>query len=437
MEVAPRKRVRQSRAKDPSERKRPIYVQLACHSCKQRKIRCDGCSPCASCEKHSEECFYEAGSEHAQRHRHPKMRKTQVEPEMPNEAPGLDFEPVSPATALRRSLALCNSGFEALGDTFASLDKRLSALEKRRSDTSLDNCSPFRKPTPYSAVTVTNDNVLSAVGDRRRGSVFAGPTSANFSFQIADLMSRSKSGHSSENKRGDDSADIATEDEIEVCVSPEDDASHEDRLIEGEITLAEAVRLLRVYNDVMNSLHPILDVDALVCQAEGLFAAGRTITKPTADDTCLLRLVIAVALLAEKGGFCPTALALYQSIKPLVAEIALDQIFTLDGQTLLVVTVGAEIRKSGKTDVFQAFFHMFHDDLRSATRVVAAASRIAIEAGLHRKQVVLQRFPEANERKKVMVLTYTLTIVDRQLNFNSGLPFTMRDIEIDVSESVS
>lgn len=80
---------------------------------------------------------------------------------------------------------------------------------------------------------------------------------------------------------------------------------------------------------------------------------------------------------------------------------------------------------------------MFHDNFRLGTRIVAVASRIAIEAGLHRKQVIMQRFPESNERKMVVILMYTLTIIDRQLNFNSGLPITMQDTELDIPRSVS
>jgi hypothetical protein len=351
------------------------------------------------------------------------MRKAQVQPESPNPP---DFDGLSPATAVDTSLSMCNGGLEALSNTFASFHKRLSALEEHCSKSAIECNSPLK------ALTSTSQKVISTAEDKGRGSVFAGPTSANFSFQVANMMSLAS------NQRADDSADIATEDEIEVYVSPEDDRSQGDRLAEDEIPLTEAVRLLRVYDEVVNSLHPIPDVDVLVSQAEALYAGRRTITKLTTDHECLMGLVVAVALLAEKGGVCPTALAIYQRTKPFVADLALEQTFTVYGQTFLVVAVGTDVRlKCVTLTLFRAFFHMFHDDLRLATRLVAVASRIAMEAGLHRKQVVLQRFPNASERKKVMILNYTLTVLDRQMNFNSGLPFTMRDIEIEISESVS
>jgi hypothetical protein len=80
---------------------------------------------------------------------------------------------------------------------------------------------------------------------------------------------------------------------------------------------------------------------------------------------------------------------------------------------------------------------MYTDNFRLATRVVAVTARIAIEAGLHRRNVLLQRFPDGNEQKKAIIMMFTLSIIDRQLNFNSGLPFTMRDIELEVPKGVS
>src|ERR1700760_233119 len=48
---------RRSRAK-VDDRKRAVYVQQACSSCKARKIKCNGQLPCESCGKRSLDCQY-------------------------------------------------------------------------------------------------------------------------------------------------------------------------------------------------------------------------------------------------------------------------------------------------------------------------------------------------------------------------------------------
>jgi hypothetical protein len=79
---------------------------------------------------------------------------------------------------------------------------------------------------------------------------------------------------------------------------------------------------------------------------------------------------------------------------------------------------------------------MFQEDCRLASRLITIASRLIIEAGLHRKQILLHRFPENRERRKVITVLYTSIILDRQLNFAAGLPFTLKDTDIDIPEVV-
>jgi hypothetical protein len=60
-----------------------------------------------------------------------------------------------------------------------------------------------------------------------------------------------------------------------------------------------------------------------------------------------------------------------------------------------------------------------------------------VEAGLHQRHVLLQRFPRSLERTKVFTILSTCLILDRQLNFNAGLPFTLKDADVDIAEMVS
>ncbi len=79
---------------------------------------------------------------------------------------------------------------------------------------------------------------------------------------------------------------------------------------------------------------------------------------------------------------------------------------------------------------------MFQDDSRLASRFVAIASRLMIEAGLHQKYILLQRFPQGIERTRVLIVLTTSMILDRQLNFNAGLPYTLKDTDIELPDVV-
>lgn len=57
-----------------------------------------------------------------------------------------------------------------------------------------------------------------------------------------------------------------------------------------------------------------------------------------------------------------------------------------------------------------------------------------LESGLHQKPVLLQRYPLPDERSRVLVVLTTCTFLDRQLNFNAGLPFTLKEGDIDLPQ---
>jgi hypothetical protein len=59
-----------------------------------------------------------------------------------------------------------------------------------------------------------------------------------------------------------------------------------------------------------------------------------------------------------------------------------------------------------------------------------------IEAGLHQRHVILQRFVRSCDRTRILTILSTCLILDRQLNFNAGLPFTLKDTDVDIPEMV-
>ena len=71
-----------------------------------------------------------------------------------------------------------------------------------------------------------------------------------------------------------------------------------------------------------------------------------------------------------------------------------------------------------------------------ASRYVVIACRLMIEAGLHQRHFLLQRFTRKSERARILTILSTCLILDRQLNFNAGLPFTLKDTDVDIPEMV-
>lgn len=60
-----------------------------------------------------------------------------------------------------------------------------------------------------------------------------------------------------------------------------------------------------------------------------------------------------------------------------------------------------------------------------------------VEAGLHVKEIRRRYFPCDPEYARVLVVLFTIIYLDRQLNFNAGLPLSLREADIDIPETVS
>lgn len=192
------------------------------------------------------------------------------------------------------------------------------------------------------------------------------------------------------------------------------------------LEVEEALRLLDVYQTVIGELHPILDLRKLQMQArflwrkmEGKVVAAASL--PSIDEVDSLKMVLAIALLAEGGGHHDNAIALHQSIQQSVVRKLLGTRFHVQDQILLLLV---------------CTYHLFHEDYRMASRVIALAVRLIMEAGLHRRQVFLHRFPNPMERKQAVVVLYTTIVLDRQLCFAAGLPYVLKDADVDLPNFV-
>ncbi|KAK5062720.1 hypothetical protein LTR84_004794 [Exophiala bonariae] len=267
-------------------------------------------------------------------------------------------------------------------------------------------------------------------------STFAGPTSANFSFGLAKLML------DQENASEAGISDLEQEVELAGSVSLGRETDEDD--VPGAVDFQElqrnpmnskllygmekshALNLLQIYHECVGVLHPIADISSLQTQVDLLWPSSKTslqdksIPPTQGGNFAHLKMVLAIGLLAEGGGASALSERIFHELQPVATSVVFAKNFNLHGQILLLL---------------MAFFHMFKDDCRLASRYVAIACRLMIEAGLHQKHILMRRFIQSEARTEVINVLVACVILDRQLNFNAGLPFTLKDTDIDITET--
>ncbi|KIW09967.1 hypothetical protein PV08_11743 [Exophiala spinifera] len=377
---------RRSRAKDPADRKRAVYVEEACIFCKGRKIRCDGKLPCGPCQRRSFDCRY-------------------TKP-VHGDAPSASDAPAS-VSGSPSSRTSDSARLSDLTDIVARLQKKIALLEQGDSvsDHGIASTSPSRGQD-----VVDVEQPASAPGS---SPVFAGPTSAEFSFGVANVILERESGQKS--KLNPELAVAPSSRENEDSIPPAQAA-----LPLHGLRLHDTLRLIQVYRETIGILYPIVEVDAMTRTATSVLSPEDPFgDRSTTLDVAQLKMILAIALLGEGGGSSPLAKSLHEDVKQVISDQTMALTFTLEGQALLLLT---------------AFFHMNRDDSRLASRYVVIASRIMIESGLHLKQIRRRLFPHAAEHSRLLVVLTTCMYLDRQLNFNAGLPLTLKDTDVDIPE---
>lgn len=110
----------------------------------------------------------------------------------------------------------------------------------------------------------------------------------------------------------------------------------------------EALRLLDVYYTVVGVLHPILDVRQLQTQTKALWqkmegSGDGNDYLPSADEVDCLKMVLAIALLAEGGGHHDSAIELHESVQTSIVQKLLGTKFHLQDQILLLLVVSVRL----------------------------------------------------------------------------------------------
>ena len=240
------------------------------------------------------------------------------------------------------------SGLHELTRLVSTLQKKVAVLEQQQQDSTEESFSNGQHSSTDGATARPEEDRL--LNTASAGTpVFAGPTSANYSLGIARMLLEQDSGERP--------ADAEIDPELAGSVScweEDNDSEHEEecrQFASGTsspvygLQLQDALRLIEVYHECVGVLHQIVDIECLVARAKPLWHSTHDLKldsppdQPLEDSVVQLKMVLAIALLAEGGGSNTVAAQIHNDLQPAIANQMLAKRFNLQGQVLLLLAV--------------------------------------------------------------------------------------------------
>ncbi|KAI9874661.1 MAG: hypothetical protein M1830_009433 [Pleopsidium flavum] len=255
---------------------------------------------------------------------------------------------------------------------------------------------------------------------------FQGPTSSAFNFDVAKSSLQTMGI-----TRPEDSVDEGVVAQNATPPPPAPAVVHPSKDPLWVLGKDEAIRLCRVYEEEMGITYPILDIDKMVRQALLLFTFMESATRTGLaqrglpgtdslddDETKLLKMVLATALIVEGSGQSELGQRLFESVRQ-TAESSLWGPVNIDELKLLVVVTS------------KAQYHFQMDEEAQAYRVIGLAARLCLELGLHRREILIKTFSNEEECSWAIKLFWSVYVLDRRWSFGTGMPFALQDSDLD------
>ncbi|KAJ5103553.1 hypothetical protein N7532_004082 [Penicillium argentinense] len=370
--------------------KRARYTQIACNECKRRKLKCSGGTTCTRCIRDKVTCVY----------------------------------------ATNRVLSQPGEFKDArVGPRFRAMDEQLQALQWQIQNLSsrlikLESASPQSAATPKSSDASGMHRILNAP----KSPSYIGPTSAEFGLRRPLNSTRIDN----EEHLADDTEMSATASPV---VSGREDASFPGNAM--TLGLADALRLVQVYEDSVGIMYPCVDLDSVrvylreYYRSNGIDVISSTSESLaqdspdqvwfTARDIQVLKIILATALLAESHGRSEFAAQLADSVEDRFAPRF--KVAEVDMKEILIMTL-------------LSVFHSYRDDEVISWRLIRCASSAAMELGLHRQETWQRTggvFPGELAWTWAKRLFWCIYVLDRKWSFGTGLPFGIQDVDIDTN----
>lgn len=191
---------------------------------------------------------------------------------------------------------------------------------------------------------------------------------------------------------------------------------------------AEAMRLLRIYDEEIHCMYPVIEVDRMVshirtlmrflnsAKTNGFALMGMPGEDAINDDqTTLLKLVLAIALTVEGHGHSELGRKLFESARTQV-DLIIVQPVSIRAAVLIILT---------------ATYHFQKDEEIQAWRFIGMAGRVCVEMGLHRRDSLTRSFPVHAEYLLAVQVFWVVYALDRRWSFGTGMPFSLQDSDID------
>ena len=310
--------------------KRNRYISIACNECKRRKIKCNGQTPCHRCGNLNLECVY---------------------------APNCCTTAVKDSEEFHRM----REHITALQNQVAELYAAVAELQNRPQNPfsvgSIPTDPALLQDGGRSASISTNRTLppLPAPLPRRQSQrsfpTFHGPTSSVYGFDVAKSTLQTMGITQGNGDDGQLSRDRSTN------ASPLPPIPHPSKDPLWLVERHEALRLCRLYEDEIHLMYPEIDMERMYKHVERLYgflgAALRSgfaqPTLPGADaiddeDTTLLKLVLAIALMLEGNGRSDLGERFFQSTK---FAVNLKVVESLDIRSVhvMILTVSSQAEK--------------------------------------------------------------------------------------------
>ncbi|KAF9889338.1 hypothetical protein FE257_007448 [Aspergillus nanangensis] len=270
---------------------------------------------------------------------------------------------------------------------------------------------------PTSISTVSSSAGLQRIMNRPMSPTYVGPTSAEFG-----IMARQKP--TTDESDVDDFTSTAA-----PSPAPDPEAMAGDPL--GCLGLAEALRLVTVYENTVGLMYPCVDLDSVRTYIEDYYRDGAPHgpVSPTlmdqdwffARDVEVLKIILATALQAESHGRSERAALLADSVEDRFAGRL--KIAEVDMKELLILAL-------------LSIFHSYRDDEVISWRVIGMACRGSMQLGLHCQETWLRTggvFPGELQWTWATRLFWCIYVLDRKWSFGTGLPFAIQDSDMDTN----
>lgn len=184
----------------------------------------------------------------------------------------------------------------------------------------------------------------------------------------------------------------------------------------------EMIRLCRLHEDEVGILFPVVNMQTVISHAQSLAAfmesSRRNGMLPNLNDemTLLLKIIICCALTFEDQGHNDKANRMYESMQSELNAKLMAEATNVRNLPMLILL---------------ACYRFLSSEEILAWRVMGQVSRLCLELGLHnRSSMMLIEIDE--DRKTALTCFWFSYIYERLWSFGSGLPYVVRDEDIDL-----